>query len=71
MEPVRGVIFDLFHTLTAREPAAGLRTVFMSGAIEELWPERVDARRALADHHIQSIPEVLRWLGVDAPEEVA
>ncbi|HET7546238.1 MAG TPA: HAD-IA family hydrolase [Usitatibacter sp.] len=51
--------------------AAGLRTVFMSGAIEELWPERVAARRALADHHIRSIPEVLGWLGVDASEELA
>lgn len=49
--------------------AAGLRTVFMSGAIEELWPERVAPRRALADHHIRGIPELLRWLGVDASHE--
>jgi putative hydrolase of the HAD superfamily len=51
--------------------AAGLRTVFMSGAVEELWPERVAPRRALADHHIRSIPEILHWLGIGASEEVA
>lgn len=51
--------------------AMGLRTVFMSGAIEELWPETIAPRRALADHHIRSIPELLRWLEIETPEEVA
>jgi len=44
--------------------AVGLRTVFASGVIEELWPERIAARRAVADHHVRWIPEVLPLLGV-------
>jgi putative hydrolase of the HAD superfamily len=44
--------------------AVGLRTVFVSGAIEELWPERIAARRAVADHHVRWVPEVLPLLGV-------
>lgn len=38
--------------------AVGLRTVFVSGIIEELWPERIDARRAVADHHVRWAHEV-------------
>jgi putative hydrolase of the HAD superfamily len=38
--------------------AVGLRTVFVSGAIKELWPERIAARRATADHHVQWAHEV-------------
>ena len=51
--------------------AVGLRTVFVSGVIEELWPERIPARRAVADHHVRFVPEVLPWLGIEAPEAVA
>jgi putative hydrolase of the HAD superfamily len=42
--------------------AVGLRTVFVSGVIEELWPDRIAERRAVADHHVRSIPEVVEWL---------
>jgi putative hydrolase of the HAD superfamily len=38
--------------------AVGLRTVFVSGVIEELWPERIEPRRAVADHHVQWAHEV-------------
>jgi putative hydrolase of the HAD superfamily len=38
--------------------AVGLRTIFVSGVIEELWPERIPARRAAADHHLQWAHEV-------------
>lgn len=44
--------------------AVGLRTVFVSGVIEELWPERIAARRAVADHHVRWVPEMLPLLGV-------
>jgi putative hydrolase of the HAD superfamily len=44
--------------------AVGLRTVFVSGIIEELWPERIAARRAVADHHVRWVPEILPLLGV-------
>lgn len=40
--------------------AVGLRTIFVSGAIEELWPERIEARRAVADHHVRYAWEVER-----------
>ena len=33
--------------------AVGLRTVFVSGVIEELWPERIEPRRRIADHHVR------------------
>jgi putative hydrolase of the HAD superfamily len=42
--------------------AVGLRTVFVSGVIEELFPERVESRRALADHHVRWAHEVERVL---------
>ena len=38
--------------------AAGFKTVFISGIIEQLWPLRVPERVAIADHHIQRLPEV-------------
>lgn len=44
---------------------AGLSTVFVSGVVAELWPERVAPRLAIADHHIERIPEVLALLGLD------
>jgi len=48
--------------------AVGLRTVFVSGVIEELWPERIAARRAVADHHVRWVPEILPLVGVPWPE---
>ena len=42
--------------------ALGLRTVLMSGVAQELWPHAMPARREQADHHIQSIPELLGLL---------
>jgi FMN phosphatase YigB (HAD superfamily) len=51
--------------------AVGLRTVFVSGVIEELWPERIEPRRAVADHHVRWVPELLPWLGIDDAVRVA
>jgi putative hydrolase of the HAD superfamily len=54
--------------------AAGLRTVFVSGVIENLFPERIPARIAVADHHIRRVPELLALLGLStapAPSTVA
>jgi putative hydrolase of the HAD superfamily len=48
--------------------AVGLRTVLVSGVIEELWPERIAPRAAVADHHVRWVPELLPWLGIDAGE---
>jgi len=45
---------------------AGLSTVFISGIVAELWPERVAPRLAIADHHIERIPELLALLGLEA-----
>jgi putative hydrolase of the HAD superfamily len=36
----------------------GLTTVFVSGVIAELWPERMPARIASADHHLKWAHEV-------------
>ena len=36
----------------------GLTTVFVSGVIAELWPERIPARIASADHHLRWVHEV-------------
>ena len=44
----------------------GLKTVFISGGIQELWPERIPPRKAVADHHIVKLPEVLKLLGLRA-----
>lgn len=41
----------------------GLTTVFVSGVIDELWPERIPARIASADHHLKwahEVPGLLR-----------
>lgn len=41
----------------------GLTTVFVSGVIAELWPERIPARIASADHHLEwahEMPGLLR-----------
>jgi putative hydrolase of the HAD superfamily len=40
----------------------GLTTVFVSGVIAELWPERIPARIASADHHLKWAYEVPRLL---------
>ncbi len=45
--------------------AVGLSTVFVSGVIMELWPERVPERRATSDHHIERIPQILHLLSPD------
>ncbi|HEX5611890.1 MAG TPA: HAD-IA family hydrolase [Burkholderiales bacterium] len=42
----------------------GMRTVFISGVLGELWPEKVAERMEVADHHITWIPELLPLLGV-------
>jgi putative hydrolase of the HAD superfamily len=42
----------------------GLSTVFISGIVMELWPERVSERRALSDHHIERIPQILEILDI-------
>ena len=42
--------------------AVGLRTVFVSGVIEALFPERVPHRAAISDHHIRELPELLALL---------
>jgi putative hydrolase of the HAD superfamily len=44
----------------ARE--VGLKTVFVSGVIAELWPERIPTRMAQADHHLKWAHEVPRLL---------
>src|SRR5262245_32841528 len=44
----------------ARE--AGLKTVFVSGVVAELWPERVAPRLAICDHHVERIPDLLPLL---------
>jgi putative hydrolase of the HAD superfamily len=51
--------------------AVGLRTVFVSGVIEDLWPEKVSPRREIADHHVRWVPEVLALLGIAAPAEAS
>ena len=40
--------------------AVGMRTIFVSGAIEELWPERIPGRQAIADHHVKNAWDVER-----------
>ena len=42
--------------------ACGLRTVFVSGVIAELWPERIAPRIAVADHHLAWAHDVLALL---------
>jgi len=38
--------------------AVGLRTVFVSGVMAELWPGQIAARLAAADHHVEWAHEV-------------
>ena len=45
--------------------AVGLRTILVSGAIEELWPERVAARIAIADHHLRWAHQVADMFGLE------
>jgi putative hydrolase of the HAD superfamily len=51
--------------------AVGMRTVFVSGAIEAHWPERIAPRAAVADHHVRWVPELLPWLGISGTSQVA
>ena len=44
--------------------AAGMSTVFVSGVMATLWPERIAERRATSDHHVERIPELLTLLGL-------
>ena len=50
--------------------AVGLRTVFVSGVIAELWPERIAPRLAAADHHIEQAWEVERIVAPIVAEPV-
>jgi putative hydrolase of the HAD superfamily len=42
----------------------GMKTVFMSGIVAGLWPERVAPRMAQADFHVERIEDVLEIVGV-------
>jgi putative hydrolase of the HAD superfamily len=44
--------------------AAGMSTVFVSGVMATLWPERIAERRETSDHHVERIPELLTLLGL-------
>jgi putative hydrolase of the HAD superfamily len=44
--------------------AAGMVTVFMSGVMAELWPDRIPELVAASDHHITRIPDLLPILGI-------
>ncbi len=46
--------------------AVGLRTVFVSGVMAELWPDAVAGRAAAADHHIVRAAELLTTPGFEA-----
>ena len=50
--------------------AVGLRTVFVCGVIAELWPERIAARREIADHHVEHAWEVERLVSSSIMEPV-
>jgi phosphoglycolate phosphatase-like HAD superfamily hydrolase len=39
--------------------SVGLRTVFVSGVIAHSWPERIAPRAAVADHHVERVPDLL------------
>jgi putative hydrolase of the HAD superfamily len=43
---------------------AGMTTVFVSGVVAELWPDRVAERLAVCDYHVEGIPEVLGLVGL-------
>jgi putative hydrolase of the HAD superfamily len=40
----------------------GMSTIFVSGIIAELWPERIGERLATCDHHVERVPEVVALL---------
>ena len=42
----------------------GMSTVFVSGVIAELWPQLVEHRALLCDHHVERTSEVLALLGL-------
>ena len=42
--------------------AVGMSTVFVSGVMAEIWPERVEALLAQCDHHVERVPQVLNLL---------
>jgi len=44
--------------------AAGMSTVFVSGVMSTLWPERIPERLASSDHHVERVPELLQLLGL-------
>jgi len=44
--------------------SVGMTTVLVSGVIQELWPEKIAERAAIADHHITWMPEVLGLVGL-------
>jgi putative hydrolase of the HAD superfamily len=44
--------------------AVGMRPVFMSGVVSDLWPEETSARRAAADHEIRAVSETLDLIGL-------
>ena len=46
----------------------GMKTVFVSGVVAELWPEYVPQRIPIADHHIAWVPEILGLLGLEGVE---
>ena len=43
----------------------GMPTVFVSGVIASLWPDRINERLAISDYHIERIPELLVMLGLE------
>lgn len=51
--------------------AVGLRTMFVSGVIAEHWPERIPARLAAADHHVEHVWEVERIVAPVVGEAVS
>ncbi|MGC4086163.1 MAG: HAD-IA family hydrolase [Vicinamibacterales bacterium] len=42
----------------------GMSTAFVSGVMAQLWPDRVEERRAISDHHVERIPDLLPILGL-------
>jgi putative hydrolase of the HAD superfamily len=47
--------------------ALGMSTVFMSGILEELWPDRIRARIDQADFHIRALPQLLDIVASTTP----
>lgn len=42
----------------------GLTTVFVSGVIAELWPERIPPRIEVSDHHVEWASQIPELLGI-------